>query len=226
MAYVYRHIRLDKNEPFYIGIGSDSNGKYTRANSVSDRNSIWKKIVSKAEYRVDILLDDLTWEEACEKEKEFIVIYGRINIETGILANMTDGGDGVLNLLVSDQTKVKISNSNKGKLSGNKNPFYGKRHTDEFKQMLSNLRKEKYSGVNHPLYGKPCSDSRRYKISESNKGKNKGGSHCRARLVINMENGIYYDCILDAANSVGLPYSRMKDYLIGHRKNKTNLVYA
>lgn len=25
MAYLYRHIRLDKNEPFYIGIGSDSN---------------------------------------------------------------------------------------------------------------------------------------------------------------------------------------------------------
>jgi len=23
MAYVYRHIRLDKNEPFYIGISND-----------------------------------------------------------------------------------------------------------------------------------------------------------------------------------------------------------
>ena len=29
MAYVYRHIRLDKNEPFYIGIGSDAN--YSRS---------------------------------------------------------------------------------------------------------------------------------------------------------------------------------------------------
>ena len=29
MAYVYRHIRLDKNEPFYIGIGSDK--EYKRA---------------------------------------------------------------------------------------------------------------------------------------------------------------------------------------------------
>lgn len=28
MAYVYRHIRLDKNEPFYIGIGKDEGGKY------------------------------------------------------------------------------------------------------------------------------------------------------------------------------------------------------
>jgi hypothetical protein len=23
MAYLYRHIRLDKNQPFYIGIGKD-----------------------------------------------------------------------------------------------------------------------------------------------------------------------------------------------------------
>jgi hypothetical protein len=29
MAYLYRHIRLDKNEPFYIGIGSDK--QYKRA---------------------------------------------------------------------------------------------------------------------------------------------------------------------------------------------------
>ena len=27
MAYIYRHIRLDKNEPFYIGIGSDKDYK-------------------------------------------------------------------------------------------------------------------------------------------------------------------------------------------------------
>ena len=47
MAYVYRHIRLDKNEPFYIGIGSDNN--YKRANQTNGgrRNNIWEKIFSK-----------------------------------------------------------------------------------------------------------------------------------------------------------------------------------
>jgi hypothetical protein len=33
MAYLYRHIRHDKNEPFYIGIGSDNN--YKRSKQVS-----------------------------------------------------------------------------------------------------------------------------------------------------------------------------------------------
>jgi len=43
--YVYKHIRLDKNEPFYIGIGSTEN--YARAFSRSIRNDIWKKITGK-----------------------------------------------------------------------------------------------------------------------------------------------------------------------------------
>ena len=30
MAYVYRHVRVDKNQPFYIGIGTDNNYKRAR----------------------------------------------------------------------------------------------------------------------------------------------------------------------------------------------------
>ncbi len=49
MAYVYRHIRLDKNVPFYIGIGkSDLN--YNRASSNKNRNPYWHHIVNQTEY--------------------------------------------------------------------------------------------------------------------------------------------------------------------------------
>ena len=91
MAILYRHIRLDKNEPFYIGIGIDMKRAYEKYKS---RNSFWKSIINKTDYRVDILFDDLTWEEACEKEKEFIKLYGRRDLGTGTLINLTDGGDG------------------------------------------------------------------------------------------------------------------------------------
>lgn len=107
MAYVYRHIRLDKNEPFYIGIGSDST--YYRANKKSQRNIHWKRIVSKTKYSIDILIDDLTWDEACEKEKEFIALYGRKDLKTGCLVNMTEGGDGAFGKVTSDETKLKLS---------------------------------------------------------------------------------------------------------------------
>ena len=109
MAYVYRHIRLDKNEPFYIGIGSDD--KYYRANKKSQRNIYWNRIVAKTDYEVEIVLDDLTWKQACEKEREFISLYGRKNTKTGILCNMTDGGEGTLGTITSNETKKKLSNS-------------------------------------------------------------------------------------------------------------------
>ena len=89
MAILYRHIRLDKNVPFYIGIGVDKH----RAIRKSYRNKIWNDIVSKTDYRVEILFEDLTKEQAVEKEFEFIKMYGRINNSTGSLANLTDGGD-------------------------------------------------------------------------------------------------------------------------------------
>ena len=95
MAYVYRHIRLDNNVPFYIGIGNDDS--YSRAHNPWDRTLFWKNITSKTKYRVDIILDDLTWEKACKKEVEFISLYGRKDLNKGTLVNLTDGGEGAVN---------------------------------------------------------------------------------------------------------------------------------
>jgi len=75
MAYLYRHIRPDKNLPFYIGVGLDSEGKYRRANSKVNRNSYWYNIVNKCGYEIEIIIDNIEWDEALLKEKEFIKIY-------------------------------------------------------------------------------------------------------------------------------------------------------
>jgi hypothetical protein len=95
MAYLYRHIRLDNNEPFYIGI-SATDDNYARAYDKSHkhrRNKLWQNITNKTDFEVEILLDNLTHEESCEKEKEFIKLYGRKDLGTGTLCNYTDGGD-------------------------------------------------------------------------------------------------------------------------------------
>jgi hypothetical protein len=97
MAYLYRHIRLDKNEVFYIGIGTDSNGRYLRAKSKT-RNRYWKRIVSKTDYEIEIMIDDMPIDFILEKEKEFISLYGRTDLGLGTLCNLTDGGEGVLNM--------------------------------------------------------------------------------------------------------------------------------
>lgn len=97
--FLYRHIREDKNEPFYIGIGTKVvgygiQGAYQRSISKTDRNQIWSAIVKKTSYRVEILLESNDLEFIKQKEIEFISLYGRIVNRNGPLSNITDGGDG------------------------------------------------------------------------------------------------------------------------------------
>jgi hypothetical protein len=118
MSCVYRHIRLDKNEPFYIGIGSNT----YRATSKNNRNKHWKNIVSKTDYEVEILFEDLSRDKAIEKEIELIKLYGRKDLGLGTLCNMTDGGDGILGLKQSKEHIESRRKSMIGKLAGDKNP--------------------------------------------------------------------------------------------------------
>lgn len=100
--YLYRHIRLDTNEPFYIGIGTKNKkkgrtgtykGLYVRAYTKHIENSIWMNIINKAQWKVEILLESNDLSFIKQKEIEFIALYGRRNLGTGILANLTNGGD-------------------------------------------------------------------------------------------------------------------------------------
>jgi hypothetical protein len=125
--YVYRHIRLDKNEPFYIGIGNKKN--YARAYQTNPdrRNEIWRKIFTKTNIEVEIILEGLSKSQASEKEQEFIKLYGRKDLNNGLLCNMTDGGDGIWNCIRSEDTKEKLRQQ---KL-GDKNPMFGKTPSKE-----------------------------------------------------------------------------------------------
>jgi group I intron endonuclease len=161
MAYVYRHIRTDKNQPFYIGIGTDK--KYYRAYSSTKRNPLWNNIVKNSAYEVEIFMDDLTWEQACEKEKELISLYGRKNTNTGILCNMTDGGEGTLNIQFSQERRKSISIRNLGNTYGSLTK--GRTHTEDARRKMSFA----VQGEKHPLFGKKHSDYSKIKISQ-NKG--------------------------------------------------------
>lgn len=113
--YIYRHIRLDKDEPFYIGLGTKSKNRvsmkkeYDRAFAKSGRSDIWAKIARKTPYKVEILLESDDYEFIKQKEIELVALYGRINKNTGILANLTDGGEGTKGHIKSPETCSKIS---------------------------------------------------------------------------------------------------------------------
>jgi len=111
--YLYRHIRLDKNEPFYIGIGTKykkfhtHKREYARAFQKRDRNQFWKFIVNKTKYKIDIIFETNDYEIIKLKEIEFIKIYGRKNTNTGSLVNLTDGGEGNVGMIPSELARQK-----------------------------------------------------------------------------------------------------------------------
>lgn len=110
MAYIYRHIRKDNGNTFYVGISNSTKKGYHRARNKSSRNSIWKKIVSKTDYIVEIILEGISTKDAEDLEALIINLYGRIDLKTGTLANLTDGGAGAINpsKAVADKKRSKL----------------------------------------------------------------------------------------------------------------------
>lgn len=96
--FLYRHIRKDTNEVFYVGIGSKKYGKRLdkcdRAYLRTCRTKWWKNIVEKTEYEVEIILESDDENFIISKEIEFIKLYGRKDLGKGSLVNLTDGGEG------------------------------------------------------------------------------------------------------------------------------------
>ncbi len=122
--YLYRHIRPDKDEPFYIGVGTKSEKDmtaktittyYERAYSIHSHNKIWQDIVNKnsGNYEVEILAESNDRDFLSKREVEFIKLYGRKNLKTGILANLTDGGEGLTGFKWTDEMRLKASERGK-----------------------------------------------------------------------------------------------------------------
>lgn len=115
--YLYSHTRLDNNEIFYIGIGTKNKNDlkstftsiiYRRAYTKSGRNSIWKHIINKTTYKVEIILESNDYEFIKKKEIEYIKLYGRKN-NKGTLCNLTDGGDGSIGYKMTKEQKQLLS---------------------------------------------------------------------------------------------------------------------
>lgn len=162
--YLYRHVRLDNNLPFYIGIGKGRN--YKRAYDSKGRNKLWYEIISKTEYNVEILYEGMNKTEATNKEKEFILIYKRV-CDGGILCNLTIGGNGLGGFKMSEESKRKISQKNKNKI-------ITKETIEKIKNTLKNVINEEYrqkSSIGRK--GKSITSEHKQKISLANKGKKK-----------------------------------------------------
>ena len=99
--YVYTHHKATTGEVFYVGKG------YGKRAHIFGRNEIWSRIVEKHGYYVEFASKGLTEAEAFSLEIALIAKHGRLNNGTGVLANMTDGGEGNQGIVFSQEVIEK-----------------------------------------------------------------------------------------------------------------------
>ena len=159
--YVYTYSYPNGGLPFYVGKGCDrrDTSHLRKARCITESSSfnirtILKLLRNNQEPVIERIVENIDEELALFIEEEFISKHGRRDLGTGILTNLTNGGDGVSGFVRSEESKKKHSDS----ISGSKHHSYGKQHSEETRRKIS----ESHKGI------RPNSETR-LKLSESAK---------------------------------------------------------
>lgn len=181
--YVYALINPLDNEPFYIGKGTGSRAKRHEYNVIHNGTHFNPGVLTlitaileqNEKVIINYIAEQLSHSEAALKEIEIIKKYGRLNNKTGILCNLTDGGEGstgrifnhteetkskigktLKNRIISEETKKLMSRATAGRYKGRvlteewKRKLsisrLGKTHTEESKHLMSLI----HSGNKNP----------------------------------------------------------------------------
>lgn len=159
--YVYAYLRESDNTPYYIGKGK-GNRMFASHKHIS---------VPKDKSRIVILAENLYENDAFTLETETIKLYGRKNNKTGILRNLTDGGEGCSGMIHSEHTRKLISNTTTNQFS---DPIKKKRHSEALKMYYRTEEGRETQRARNQIPKKRRSLDSRQKTSEALKGKNLG----------------------------------------------------
>lgn len=168
--------------PFYGGRGKKNREKSHRKealkllkdpnakNSNPIRNAIIHKLWSQGlDYVEEIIVDNLTDDEANELEIDFIAAYGRIDLGTGCLSNQTDGGKTSTGFKFSEEQKQKLRGP-RPCMSGENNPMYGVPSPNKGVPMPEEQKQKRRI---------PCSEEKKIKLSIAHTGKVLTKEHCQ-----------------------------------------------
>lgn len=202
--YVYEWFIVDTEEVFYVGKGKNKRYKQTKK-----RNKFFTDIYNTHDCDVRIVQDNLSEEDAFQKEKDLIAYY-RNNTDFR-LSNITDGGDGASGYVHSPEVREKISESSKkrwedesfrDKMLAIRRDENGPYKSVEFRKKISSL----VQGENNPNYGNKWNEAQKEHLSEVriNSHVAEGINNPRAKSIICLESGEVFDLIADAQKKYGV----------------------
>lgn len=217
--YTYCHILENEHYPFYVGIGTHVKKatKFSRAKSASGRNQEWHDKIKGTKYFVVICNESDDYNLINQMEIEMIKYLGRQK-DAGILVNISKGGNGCKGYKHTPEHIEKL----KLRFSGENNPMYGKKVSDETKAKMSKAHK-----------GRKHTEEYKLKMSVKAKGRKYagqiGGNHHKARKVLKLdkitgETLESFDTIRLAAISLNTE-SLNKDKLIGRVCKNGGIAY-
>jgi len=200
--YTYAYLREDKT-PYYIGKGS---GKriYSKQRGIN---------APKDKSRIIFLKKNLTEAEAFKHEVYMIAILGCKDLGTGILRNLTNGGEGASGHVKSEEAKKKISVANSGKI-----------RTEEAKKKMSKAK----IGKKAHNFGVPQTEKTKKKISEALSGKkhpnygNTGALNTCSKAIIAIKpdgTELHFGSVIDAARELGIDAGNLSSYYLKSGKS-------
>jgi len=174
--YVYAYLRPN-GKPYYIGKGKD--------NRMCDKRH---SVFVPDKKHIVILEKNLSEIGSFALERRYIRWYGRLDNNTGILENKTDGGEGSSGYTQSDEHKSKRKLFEEGNKFGVLNEGIKKSQTHIEKLRIVNTgkvmsaessekKRKAMIGKPGPNKGKSLPDSWKENMSKSNKGKSKSDNH-------------------------------------------------
>lgn len=193
--YVYIWYIKNTNEIFYVG-----KGKGKRYKDLSSRNKFFKDMYNSHDCDVKKIYENLTEEEAFNKEAETIKWY-RENTNYR-LTNQTDGGEGTSGWVPPQDFRDKQSKIHKEqwqdeefkqKMIAIRTDENGPYKSQEFRDKISQL----VQGENNPNYNHCWTEEMKQHLSQVRKtnGLSADENNPKATRVICLETGEVFNCI-------------------------------